>query len=242
MSETCRTYPIGAFVDGELAGVEMLRVSQHLETCQHCADEAGALRAVGLHLREASAADPGSPELDGLAGGIVSRIRAEQAQSWAALVDRAFDGWHWFLAGAGALTAGIASIAFVAAILEFGPAPDRRDSLAALIVKLNAPEQPAAAWATTVGDDYNQQLVFVDPGSDLGSMQRELVGALNDALGRQGQSIDVHAMPEYDRLYATALFDRMNRLRATDQPGSNNPLRLSGIRLLTSTGVTAKGL
>ena len=46
---------LNAFVDGELGGAEMLRVSQHLEACNECAQEVEGLRGIGGLLRRAAA-------------------------------------------------------------------------------------------------------------------------------------------------------------------------------------------
>jgi len=238
----CQSIAIGAFVDNELSGAERLRVAQHLDACVPCASEADDLRRLGSSLRESAAAIPATDALAGLADGVVSRIRAEQAQSWGVFVDRVFDGWHWVLAGSGALAAGLSSVAFVLALLQFGPAPSRRDSLAALIQSLDSASPAAASWATTVGDDHNQQLVFMDSGTDLRSTQQALVSALGDTLTRRGKSIDLFTMSADQRALAEALFARLDRMRTSDIGGSTNSIRFNTIRLLTSTSVTAHGL
>src|SRR5262249_22269688 len=86
---------IGAFVDGELPGSEMLPVSQHLEACVECATAADGLRALGDELRLASDGGAASADdLGGLAGGVISRVRAERSQSWRAAMSRAVQDWH----------------------------------------------------------------------------------------------------------------------------------------------------
>jgi hypothetical protein len=235
----CQSIAIGAFVDNELSGAERLRVAQHLDACVPCASEADDLRRLGASLRESAAATPLTDDLAGLADGVVGRIRAEKAQSWGVFVDRVFDGWHWVLAGSGALAAGLSSVAFVLALLQFGPAPSRRDSLAALIQSLDSAPPAPVQWATTVGDG---QLVFADSGADLRSTQQALVSALGDTLTRRGKSIDLLTMSADQRALAEALFDRLDRMRTSDFGGSTNSIRFNTIRLLTSTSVTAHGL
>jgi len=234
----CQSLAIGAFVDNELSGAERLRVAQHLESCAPCATEAEDLRRLGASLRESAAAIPATHELAGLADGVVSRIRAEQAQSWSVFVDRVFDGWRWVLAGSGALAAGLSSVAFVLVLLQFGPAPERRDSLAALIETLESAPPPAAPWATAVGD----QLVFAGSGDDLRSTQQALAGALEDTLTRKGKAIDMHSMTAEQRDLAETLFIQLDKMRTNDGGGSTSYIRFNTIRLLTSTSVIARGL
>src|SRR5262249_24344144 len=154
---------LGAFVDGELSGAERLRVSQHLAECRSCAAEAQALGELGDVLRAgAITSDPEPGTLDGLAGGVISRVRAERAQSWRAFGERFLDDWHHALVGAGSVAAAFISIAFVSAMLEFGPAPVRDDSLAALIANLNSPAGTLFVEATPIsGRDYNSILMQV---------------------------------------------------------------------------------
>ena len=127
------------FVDGELAGAEMLRVSQHLETCVTCADAVAGLRGLGAVLREAASVEAAVPPMLGLAGGVVSRIAAEESQSWRGIFRRGVDDWHWVIVGGGSVAATFISVVFAAALLLFGPVPVREDSLSALISNLGAP-------------------------------------------------------------------------------------------------------
>jgi len=70
--------------------------------------------------------------MDGLASGVViSRTLAEQAQSWKAVFDRAVEDWPLVPRGFGSVTAAFVSITFVSAVLHFGPAPQREDSVSA---------------------------------------------------------------------------------------------------------------
>jgi anti-sigma factor RsiW len=141
---------LGAFVDGELSGADRMRVHQHLAECSNCAAEAEALGELGEVLRTgAGTSDPEPGAFDGLAGGVISRVRAERAQSWHGFLDRCMDDWHYAIVGAGAVTAAFISIAFVSA-KRSSPAPERDDSLAALIANLNSPAGTLFVEATPV--------------------------------------------------------------------------------------------
>jgi anti-sigma factor RsiW len=224
--------PLGALIDGELSGAERLRVSEHLATCAACAGQVEDVRSLGDLLRAAAESTP-VQDLGGLAGGVISRIRAERAQSWRALLERAVDGWHWFLVGGGSCSAAAMSILFVSALLQFGPAPERDDSLSALLQNRNwhvveAPVGQMYVWAESVpmGKSHPADLA--------------LIGAFSDALGSQGKPIDLRGMPTEERLYAETLAERIREERSSTTTPSN--LAVYKIQLITSTAVSSKGI
>ena len=108
------------------------------------ASSADALTGLGQMLRGAASEPVEAPEMDGLASGVISRVRAESAQSWRSLAARAADGWHWAIVGGGSVAATFVTTGFVAFILAFGPKPEREDSLAALM-SVDAPSARTAA-------------------------------------------------------------------------------------------------
>ena len=114
-------------------------MSQHLSTCPSCTDEQQRIRQLGDALRADAVTLPNRVNLQGMASGIISRTRAEDAQSWRALLARASEDWHWALVGVGSLVAAATSILLVAAICGLGPRPDREDSLAAMLNNLQTP-------------------------------------------------------------------------------------------------------
>jgi anti-sigma factor RsiW len=117
-------HQLGPFVDGELTGAERLEVIHHLDGCEECARELGALHDLGETVRTiASTAGPHAPELAGLAAGVVSRSRAEADLSWRAWLDRASADWHWVIVGAGSVAATFVSALLLSAILALGPGP-----------------------------------------------------------------------------------------------------------------------
>ena len=193
---------LGAFVDGELAGTEMLRVSEHLEECAHCATEVEDLRGVGSLMRDAAVSQPLPPSFAGLAGGVITRVRAESAQSWHSLFRSAIEDWHWVIVGGGAVVATFVSMVFAAALLLFGPVPVREDSLSALINNLGSPAGRLLIEATTAADRRDPMLMEVVTGSAGGGSdarvipamlgfptERDLVFALTAALVHQGRGL-----------------------------------------------------
>ena len=248
-----------AFVDGELSGADRLFVAQHLELCRTCSSSADALTGLGDILRGAVAADVPTPEMAGLAPGVVSRIAAESAQSWRSLAARAADGWHWAIVGGGSVAATFVTTGFVAFILAFGPKPEREDSLAALMSNLGRAPGMLFLYATPGGDGGDSVLMQVDNGEPAASIltaalatpvglgfqpqtEAELVGALADVLTRKGRVVDLYLMSPEDRRYTESLLDEISRLRFTEPLAIGAALAVHQVRLVTSTGVSAKGL
>ncbi len=256
----CRNQNLGAFVDGELSGADRLRVSQHLAECTSCAAEAEGLGQLGDVLRAAAlSSDPEPGAFDGLAGGVISRVRAERAQSWRGFIERLVDDWHYAIVGAGAVAAAFVSIAFVSVMLQFGPAPERDDSLAALIANLNSPAGTLFVEATPIGGkDRNSMLMQVGnelsmPDESFGAgtvpvvlryvSEQEFVGALSDAMTHDGRLLELRSMTEQQRRYTEGLLDAIGRLRSGQTAFSSaGSLTVHSVWLVTNTGVTAKGI
>jgi hypothetical protein len=246
---------LGAYVDGELAGAEMLRVSQHLEECDHCAGRIDELRGIGGLLRDTMLAGPPTPQLAGLASGVITRVRAESAQSWRHFFHRGVDDWHWLIVGGGSVVATFASMVFASALLFFGPDPARPDSLSALITNLGSSAGRLLIEATPVGDDKDSMLMELDTGNQRADgsavmpamlgfpTERDLVNALNQAVVPQGRLVELAAMPEIERRYTESLLDNISRFRLGESTyGSTGPLTVHRVRLVTNTGVSAKAM
>lgn len=58
MNCRCAQNLLSAFIDGELAGVEMIRVRDHLTTCTSCREEVESLRAMKRMLGMAKQIEP----------------------------------------------------------------------------------------------------------------------------------------------------------------------------------------
>jgi hypothetical protein len=219
---------LDAFVDGELTGALSLAVSRHLEDCPSCAEEVQARRDIGDSLR-ATVGVGAADELAGLAGGVISRVRAERAQSWRAMLERAVEDWHWALVGMGSLAAAVISVLSVSAIFSFGVLPPREDSLAALINHLGTPAGTLLLMATPVGTDQVPMLMQFDgegagegeesealvlPAGFAAPTEQDLVLALSDAIiDRDGRMSDLRLMSLSDQKRTKALLQELEHLR-----------------------------
>ena len=245
---------LGAYLDGELLGAERLRVSRHLGKCGTCTREVAAVGQLGVLLRDAVDTEPSVRGLDGLASGVITRVRAEAAQSWRTKVRRAVDDCRLLLASTGSIVGSMATAGFVAAVLMFGPAPEREDSLSAMLNNMSSPAGIIflVGSAGNLGDDFlmflpgrsgpppwvaAQRAVFAAPTS------AELAMAYSDVVAPDGKFLELAAMPISDRHDAEALMHAMRQRRSWQAaPLRGGPLTISQVRLVTSTGVTVKGL
>ena len=136
---TCGTVRrrLPAFYDRELPVRETIAIDAHVSECEACADELRGLRDVGEVLRLAippAQADDWS----GVQSSVIGRMRAEAYESWPARTGRMFDDLHlvWIVLASTAATFLCGLVALSA--LHFA-APERNDSLAAMITVISAP-------------------------------------------------------------------------------------------------------
>jgi hypothetical protein len=232
MSRECRLLArlLEPFVDGELVGVDRLRVAQHLETCATCASEAQAIREIGESLRQRAVGVP-LHQLAGLASSVVSRTRAEKALSWQSRLARACEDWHWAIVGLGSCAATLISTLLVSAILTFGPAPERQDSLSGVIKRSGDAFVLACAERLSIPEDI--MLLDYDAGSahrlSFGPCSRpqteaDLVGDLAATFERHGSVLALSRMDPADRLKVEALLDEILRLRLAEPQMVGRPV------------------
>ena len=239
---------LGAFADGELPGVDRIRVSTHVEQCRECASELDAIASIGGSLRLAAAHAP-APELAGLASGVVTRVRAESAQSWRGLFERAIQDWRWALVGAGSVAATFVSTLLVSAIVWEGPSAQRDDSLAARMRNLSS--YSGVMMVVARDQDGPLQAMLFDNGTSPSSIPpafRDGADAflkkLADVMTRIGSSPNMaaNALGAADRAEAEALMDEMSRLGTGEPPRPTyGTLLVHELHLLTPV-VTVKGL
>lgn len=246
---------LGAFLDGELTGAQRLVVSHHLEACADCRGQADAVGDLGELLRlGASHAAPVS-ELGGLAGGVISRVRAEQAQSWKALFERGIEDWHWVIVAAGSVTATCVSALLVSLLVLLASGRERDDSLAALLNNLGTPAGTLYVLAAPAGTDGDPTVMQFDndglavlasgvmPAQFAAPSESDLVQALDSSLvSPDGRVTDIRRMSATERLYTDSLVDQISRLRLSPPRAAAGRLTIRKIGLVAMTSVTAKAL
>ncbi len=126
-----------AFHDRELAIGETIAVEHHVAGCPPCTRDLRALRSVGEALRLAASPGP-ADDWTGLQPGVISRMRAEAHESWAARARRFVDDMHLVWIGFASAGATVVCAASVLSLLHFATPERKTDSLAAVIEMLGA--------------------------------------------------------------------------------------------------------
>lgn len=259
-SPGCAAYrrDLPLFVDGELDGARMLRVSRHLEDCGECAGAVTDIQLVGRALRAAAPSEAPGELFDGLAASVVSRSRAESAESWGAWLTRGCADWHWAIVGAGSLAATFVSTSLLSVVLAFGPSPQRDDSLSAMMSGLGSPSGDFFVYASPAGGSAGRDVVMlqvangrraapplvwdlVAPRSHRTAPEAELVDRLQQVITRGGHIVSLDALEPDQRDVAEALLDELTQIRTRPRSPSR-AFNVHEMRLVTSTGVSAKRL
>jgi anti-sigma factor RsiW len=244
---------LDAFVDGELRGGTLRLVARHVESCSRCADEIEARASLGGQLRDALASTYEAPMPEGLAAGVVARVRAESALSLRALMRRGAEDWHWALVGGGAVTATFVSTVLSAALVLLGMMSPSAGSLSAMGQAMRTPAGPLYAEVSRQGADQKVIVVQLNTGSSaalqpppyLGRQSEEAqwVGELADQLAASGHAGDWASFSPEEREYTQWLLANITRARlASPRVGASEGLTLHRLHLVTNTEVTAKGL
>jgi len=242
---------LDAFVDGELRGADLRRMSEHLDGCRGCTDEVEARRRLGGLIRDSVSGSYHHPIPAGLAAGVVARTRAESYFSWRAGLGRAVDDWHWIIVGGGAVTSTFVAMLFCASLLLFGTATPNAASLST--IGYNMTVSPGALYAEVSQQGGGLMLVQVDTGQGTAAVlpsvfrhtdeERLLVDLLGQALVRGGGFVQLASMPEAQRRYTEWLMDKLARVRSAEpMVGPMDQLTVYRLHLVTNTDVSAKGL
>jgi hypothetical protein len=110
-----------AYHDGELSVSDQIDVDAHLEWCEQCAANLEEMRLLRSALRGAL---PGRQALvlegsTNLPAAVVSRLRAEETQSWSGRMRAMFDDMHMVYAGLGAGTATVVCVMILLSMMRF---------------------------------------------------------------------------------------------------------------------------
>ena len=122
MARGCRHVrrQLSAFHDGELPVGEQIAVQAHLRECPACAAEAREIDDLGSCLRAGVlAASVGPEEWSGLPSMVVSRLKAEDAESFFGRTGRVFEDLHLVWAALGATGATVACLALIFTIFYY---------------------------------------------------------------------------------------------------------------------------
>jgi hypothetical protein len=245
---------LGAYLDDELPGADRLAVEDHLAVCPSCAGEESAVRGLGDSLRLIGAGASTPPDqLAGLAGGVTSRIFAEEQQSWGATRRRAFENWHWLAVGVGSVTAALisftlASLMLYSSVAQLTQMNARAGTLYVMALPQTGGGEPILMqFEETLNASQDSasrpDVRHAMPASFGWQAERALVAALDATLMRNGQSGDLRDMPSADREEVLALMKDISRIRYQEpvrRPGGLT--NVVGMYFTTTTSVVANGI
>lgn len=241
---------LSAYRDGELPVPEQIAVEAHVRACRACADEVAELKEIGALLRDRAAAATGEQGLAGLAGTVVSRVKAEREQSLRGWTERVFEDMHFVWAGVGAAGATLACVAIVFGIFYYATR-ERPDSLggvlAAMAIPAGSNENPLqvdgriAMPSATDGDAFPEAVL---PDED------ESVFALAASLTREGRIANLELLhaeatggnprsAEREKEILT-LLDSISKARFAPARYGNAPVAVNMVWLYTQLTVRGK--
>jgi hypothetical protein len=240
---------LAAYADNELGGAMRLRVADHLAACEDCADRLESMTSLGTMLRSAAAAVPVPVDaLAGLAGGVISRTRAEEQQSWSATWSRMFEDWHWLAVGSGACSAAFCSAVLVFAML-YSPTTQARqmnERVGTLYVMTLPEHGQGEPGLLEVGSGLSDPAVdhrYAMPASFGELAERALVAQLEQSLVRRGHLVDYASLTATEREEVTSLLAEIQRFRQyAPSRRSTGVATITGVHLRIDEFVTAAGM
>jgi hypothetical protein len=222
-----------AFHDRELPPKEFFAVESHLESCPPCAREAAALDELRELLRgSVPAPDADRADLSGLRADILSRLQQVRDARWASRLERFWDDVHLVWIGMAAAAASLICGAMMAGMLQYGPSPERDDSLAAMLQAL-ASRDPYMQLPSP-GD--------VVPAAFMDSMSEgEAVLALSAMVSREGRVNELELLSsDQDQRHIDQLMDAISRARFQPAQQAGSPVSVNMVWLLAHTTVRGK--
>ena len=236
-----------AFHDRELPIGETIAMEHHVAECPPCARDLRGVRSVGDALRLAAAPAP-ADDWAGVRAGVISRMRAEDHESWTARARRFLDDVHLVWIGLASAAATVVCAGSVLSVLQFAPAPGRMDSLAAVIAVLGAPGgsdlNPAALDGRNL---YGGPMVIQAPKVPHDSVvyatlekalmdEEDMVVPMAANLTREGFVSELKALEVTDE-DVRALIHQLSNGRLEPMKYGGNPVAVNYVWLLAHTTV-----
>ena len=241
MARVCRQMrrQLSAFHDGELPVGEQIALQAHLRECPDCAAEVREMDDLAACLRAGALTDEVSPdEWQGLPSMVVSRMKAEDAQSISGMTGRFFEDMHLFWAVLGATGATVACLALICTIFYFGITSPAGSNLNPMVMNARM-DLPSAA--------SNEAF----PASALLDQQEDLALALDAVVTREGRISKLEViqpgggrtgLSKEEQQAVLALLDAISKARfePARYAGSRVPVAVNMVWLYASLTVKAK--
>jgi hypothetical protein len=233
-----------AFYDREVPVREQIAIESHLNDCPPCARDLRELNQIGDALRFV-AAPPPADDWTGLTPGVISRMRAEEHESWAARATRAFDDLHLVWIAMASTAATFLCAASVLSMLHFA-SPERTDSLAAIITVLAAPSGSDLNPARL--DRYIRVPSVPENGIVYAALEnstldeRDLMLAMSAVVTKEGRVSGLELLSgDHDQRDVSGIVDALSRGRLEPAQYGDTPVAVNLVWLVAQTTVKGKG-
>lgn len=129
---------LAAFYDRELPIGELIAFEHHIKDCPPCARELRELESIGTALRLGASAVP-AEDWAGFAPGVISRMCAENQESWRARAGRLMEDFHFVWIGLASTAASLLCAAIALGTVASASQERHANSLAAVFAVMAAP-------------------------------------------------------------------------------------------------------
>jgi hypothetical protein len=235
---------LAAYYDRELPVAEQIAVESHVNDCPPCARELRELERIGDSLRLGVAPSPAA-DWAGLAPGVISRMCAENEESFRGRAARLMEDLHFVWIGLASTVASLLCAAIALGTVA-SAAQERHDSLAAVFAVMAAPSgsdlNPARLdWRYRVPsvpqDSMFQQTlerrVLADGMSDVDSML-----AVSAVVTRDGSVADLSVLrTSSGREHVTSLLSAISQARLQPAELEGSPIAVNLVWLVAQTTV-----
>lgn len=238
---------LSAYHDGELQIEDQIALEGHLRQCPACRSEARELRSLSALLR--AGAPVANTDLDAFASNVISRLKAERAESFSGQTERLFDDLHLVWAALGATGATVACLAIVFTLFYFATR-ERPDSLGATIASLSS---PAGSNQNPMGqvDDLLRLPSAVDSAfPEAVTNDEDAVFALAAVVTREGRIKNLNllhgsdgtgpALSRQERREVEVLLDTISKARFEPARYGNSPVAVNMVWLYAHVNVRGK--
>jgi hypothetical protein len=240
---------LSAYHDGELKIEEQIALEAHLRECAACRAEAQELRDLSGLIRAGVASRTVAAPDAAFASNIVSRMKAERAESFTGQTQRLFDDLHLVWAALGATGATVACLAIVFTLFYFATR-ERPDSLGAMIATLSQPSGSDQNPMAQLNDSLRLPSAVDSAFPEAVINEEDAVFALAAVVTREGSIKNLNllhgsdgtgpAMSRRERQEVESLLDTISKARFEPARYGNSPVAVNMVWLYAHVNVRGK--